>query len=287
MVPDQWYDANGVWTGSATTLPDGRLAMLYTGSTNESVQVQCLAVPSDPSDPLLTSWTKYAGNPVLLPPPGIGPRDFRDPTTAWFDPSDRTWRVVIGSKDDAGHAGIAVVYRTTDLVRFELLPGHLHRVEGTGMWECVDFYPVGTRPGEGAEQGVDMSDAIAGNGAVAAGDVVHVMKASMDDDRHDYYALGRYDARANAWTPLDAGRDVGTGGLRYDWGKFYASKTFYDPAKRRRVLWGWVGETDSERADVAKGWASLQVPTYNHFLLLRINSSYSILLFCRRMYCTL
>lgn len=32
----------------------------------------------------------------------------------------------------------------------------------------------------------------------------------------------------------------------------------YDPAKRRRVLWGWVGETDSERADVAKGWASLQ-----------------------------
>jgi sucrose-6-phosphate hydrolase SacC (GH32 family) len=46
--------------------------------------------------------------------------------------------------------------------------------------------------------------------------------------------------------------------MRYDWGNFYASKTFYDPAKRRRVLWGWVGEADSERADVSKGWASLQ-----------------------------
>jgi beta-fructofuranosidase len=109
-----------------------------------------------------------------------------------------------------------------------------------------------------------MSDALGKNGAVV-GDVVHVMKASMDDDRHDYYALGRYDAAANAWTPLDAEKDVGTG-LRYDWGKFYASKTFYDPAKRRRVLWGWVGETDSERADVSKGWASLQV----HVLLLII-----------------
>ncbi|AQK67692.1 Beta-fructofuranosidase 1 [Zea mays] len=229
--------------------------MLYTGSTNASVQVQCLAVPADDADPLLTNWTKYEGNPVLYPPPGIGPKDFRDPTTAWIDPSDGAWRVVIGSKDDDGHAGIAVVYRTTDLVHFELLPGLLHRVDGTGMWECIDFYPVATR-GRASANGVDMSDAIASNGAVA-GDVLHVMKASMDDDRHDYYALGRYDAAANAWTPIDAGRDVGIG-LRYDWGKFYASKTFYDPAKRRRVLWGWVGETDSERADVSKGWASLQ-----------------------------
>ena len=61
----------------------------------------------------------------------------------------------------------------------------------------------------------------------------------------------------------DAAIDVGIG-LRYDYGKFYASKTFYDPAKKRRVLWGWVGETDSERADVAKGWAGIQVA--NHII---------------------
>ncbi|BAF07540.1 sucrose:sucrose 1-fructosyltransferase [Oryza sativa Japonica Group] len=246
MVPDQWYDVNGVWTGSATTLPDGRLAMLYTGSTNASVQVQCLAVPSDPDDPLLTNWTKYHANPVLYPPRTIGDRDFRDPTTAWRDPSDGDWRIVIGSKDEH-HAGIAVVYRTADFVTYDLLPGLLHRVEATGMWECIDFYPVA------GGEGVDMTEAMYARNK----GVVHVMKASMDDDRHDYYALGRYDPARNAWTPLDAAADVGIG-LRYDWGKFYASKTFYDPAKRRRVLWGWVGETDSERADVAKGWASLQ-----------------------------
>ncbi|EMS61371.1 Acid beta-fructofuranosidase [Triticum urartu] len=236
MVPDQWYDINGVWTGSATVLPDGSLVMLYTGSTNTSVQVQCLAVPADPNDSLLRNWTKYEANPILVPPPGIGDKDFRDPTTAWFDESDKTWRTVIGSKDNHGHTGIVMTYKTKDFINYELIPGLLHSVPGTGMWECIDFYPVG---------GADGSEEL------------YAMKESSDDDRHDWYALGRYDAAANKYTPIDAEMDVGIG-LRYDWGKFYASKTFYDPSKNRRVLWGWIGETDSERADVAKGWASLQ-----------------------------
>jgi choline dehydrogenase-like flavoprotein len=52
MVPDQWYDINGVWTGSATVFPDGTLSMLYTGSTNAWVQVQYIAVTEDPNDSL-------------------------------------------------------------------------------------------------------------------------------------------------------------------------------------------------------------------------------------------
>ncbi|MFS7949891.1 putative sucrose:sucrose fructosyltransferase [Helianthus anomalus] len=54
--------------------------------------------------------------------------------------------------------------------------------------------------------------------------------------------------------------DVGIG-LRYDYGKFYASKTFYDPSKKRRVLWGYVGETDLQKDDIKKEWAKmLNVP---------------------------
>ncbi|VAI41553.1 unnamed protein product [Triticum turgidum subsp. durum] len=170
MSPDQWYDINGVWSGSATVLPDGRIVMTY---------------------------------------------------------------------------------KTNDFINYELVPGLLHRVPGTGMWECIDLYPVG------GKRGIDMTEVVAAASTNGGDDVLHVMKESSDDDRHDYYALGRYDAAKNTWTPLDADADVGIG-LRYDWGKFYASKTFYDPAKKRRVLWGWVGETDSEHADVAKGWASLQ-----------------------------
>ncbi|CAL5026240.1 unnamed protein product [Urochloa decumbens] len=249
MVPDHWYDANGVWSGSATRLPDGRIVMLYTGSTPESVQVQNLAEPADVSDPLLREWVKSDANPILVPPPGIGLKDFRDPTTAWRVPNDTAWRVAIGSKD-RDHAGLALVYRTQDFVRYDEEPVLMHAVPGTGMWECVDFYPVSAAAGAEGENGMETS-------APPGPAVKHVVKASLDDDKHDYYAIGTYDAAADTWTPDDAGNDVGIG-LRYDYGKFYASKTFYDPVLRRRVLWGWVGETDSERADILKGWASLQ-----------------------------
>ncbi|KAG1354491.1 beta-fructofuranosidase 1 [Cocos nucifera] len=245
MVPDQWYDANGVWTGSATLMPDGRIAMVYTGSTTQSVQVQNLAFPADPDDPLLIRWNKSESNPVIFPPPWVGPTDFRDPTTAWYVPTESAWRLAIGAKDSE-HNGIALLYQTKDFITYELLPGFLHAVNGTGMWECVDFYPVST----GSALGLDTST---GPGPR----VKYVLKASLDEKKQDYYAIGTYDGEEGTWTPDEPEMDVGIG-LRYDYGKFYASKTFYDPVKERRVLWGWTAETDSEWADLLKGWASLQ-----------------------------
>ncbi|KAL0329597.1 UNVERIFIED_CONTAM: Acid beta-fructofuranosidase 2, vacuolar [Sesamum radiatum] len=242
MVPDQWYDINGVWTGSATILPDGQLVMLYTGSTNESVQVQNLAFPIDQSDPLLINWVKYSGNPVLVPPPGIMDLDFRDPTTAWLTPEGK-WRIIIGSK--INKTGISLVYDTTDFKTYDMLNGVLHAVPETGMWECVDFYPVS----EVENYGMDTS--------INGPKVKHVVKTSLDDDRNDYYALGTYDSEAGIWTPDDPSIDVGIG-LRYDYGIYYASKTFYDKKLRRRILWSWIKETDSEKSDIRKGWASLQ-----------------------------
>ncbi|CAL9762967.1 unnamed protein product, partial [Musa acuminata subsp. burmannicoides] len=35
-------------------------------------------------------------------------------------------------------------------------------------------------------------------------------------------------------------------------------KSFYDPAKKRRILWGWANESDSANADKDKGWAGVQ-----------------------------
>ncbi|GLT47195.1 hypothetical protein SLA2020_209070 [Shorea laevis] len=242
MVPDQWYDFNGVWTGSATILPDGKIVMLYTGATNESVQVQNLAYPADPSDPLLIKWIKYSGNPVLVPPPGIHHKDFRDPTTAWLT-SEGKWRIIIGSK--INRTGIALVYDTKDFKTYELLDRLLHGVPGTGMWECVDFYPVSKTEDSGLDTSI--------NGP----EVKHVVKASLDDDKHDYYAIGTYHDKNSTWVPDNPEIDVGIG-IRYDYGVFYASKTFYDQDKSRRILWGWIGESDSEFADVKKGWASIQ-----------------------------
>ncbi|KAA8533854.1 hypothetical protein F0562_031371 [Nyssa sinensis] len=210
MVPDRWYDLNGVWTGSATILPDGQIVMLYTGDTVDSVQVQNLAYPANLSDPLLLDWVKYSGNPVLVPPPGIGSDDFRDPTTAWQGP-DGKWRVMIGSKSNT--TGISLVYQTSNFTSYELLEGVLHAVPHTGqVWT---------------------------------------------DNKHDYYALGTYDPITVSWTPDNPEMDVGTG-LRVDYGKYYASKTFYDQTKRRRILWGWTAETDYEGVDLLKAWSSVQ-----------------------------
>lgn len=241
MVPDQWYDINGVWTGSATILPDGKIMMVYTGDTDQFVQVQNLAYPKNLSDPLLLEWVKYPGNPVMTPPKGIGAKDFRDPTTAWVGP-DGVWRLIIGSK--VNKTGISMVYKTTDFISYDLV-ANLHSVPGTGMWECVDFFPVSTT----SQNGLDTS--VYGPG------IKHLLKFSSDDERIDYYALGTYDMGTETWVPDNPELDVGIG-LRYDYGKFYASKTFYDQNKGRRILWGWIGETDSEADDLLKGWSSVQ-----------------------------
>lgn len=243
MVPDQPYDINGVWTGSATILPNGRIIMLYTGDTADLVQVQCVAYPANLSDPLLLNWVKDPANPVLLPPPGIGKKDFRDPTTAWLTPEGDAWRITIGSR--INKTGISMVYETRDFVNYELLDGYLHQVPGTGMWECIDFFPVSMM----GENGLDTS----ANGP----GIKHVMKASLDDDKNDYYAIGTYDPVNNKWIPDDPTLDVGIG-LRYDYGKYYASKTFYDQNKKRRILWGWIRETDAESLDIMKGWSGVQ-----------------------------
>ncbi|KAK2439818.1 acid beta-fructofuranosidase [Trifolium repens] len=242
MVPDEWFDINGVWTGSATLLPNGEIKMLYTGDTDNYVQVQNLAYPANLSDPLLLDWVKYADNPILEPPPGIGLKDFRDPTTAWIGP-DGKWRILIGSKK--GKTGLSLVYKTTNFTNFELNDNYLHAVPGTGMWECVDFYPVLINGSNGLDTSV--------NGP----QVKHVLKASLDDTKVDCYAIGTYFVENDTWVPDDPLEDVGIG-LLLDYGRYYASKTFYDPVKKRRILWGWINETDSESDDLEKGWASLQ-----------------------------
>nr|CAB60153.1 sucrose:sucrose 1-fructosyl transferase [Taraxacum officinale] len=242
MVPDHWYDIEGVMTGSATMLPDGQIIMLYTGNAYDLAQLQCLAYAVNSSDPLLLEWKKYEGNPILFPPPGVGYKDFRDPSTLWRGP-DGDWIMIMGSKHNQT-IGCALVYRTSNFTHFELSEEPLHAVPHTGMWECVDLYPVSTTH----TNGLDMMD----NGP----NVKYILKQSGDEDRHDWYAIGSFDPINDKWYPDDPENDVGIG-LRYDYGKFYASKTFYDQHKSRRVLWGYVGETDPPKDDLLKGWANM------------------------------
>lgn len=170
-----------------------------------------------------------------------------------YNSSDSTWYIVIGSKNNSlHHTGIATIFATKDFIHYTLLPNVLHSVDKVGMWECVELYAVATA---GPLTGQGLSDYV-----MPAQDVKHVLKASINDERHDYYAIGTYDPTTMTWTPDDKTMDVGIG-LRFDWGRYYAGRTFYDPVKKRRVMWAYCKETDSRNADVMKGWASLQVRT--------------------------
>lgn len=239
--PSEPFDINGCWSGSTTFLHGGNPAILYTGADLKYRQVQNLVVPKNVSDPLLKEWVKSPLNPLLTPIDGIDPNNFRDPTTAWRGP-DEVWRVIIGSMING--QGMALLYRSKDFVRWTRSKNPLHSSTKTGMWECPDFYPVSIN----SKNGVDSS--------ARRKFTKHVLKASFNSS--DHYILGDYTPKRDRYLVdtdfMDNGLD-----LRYDYGKFYASKTFYDGAKKRRILWGWVTESDSESDDIRKGWSGLQV----------------------------
>ncbi|GLT62695.1 hypothetical protein SLA2020_353120 [Shorea laevis] len=241
MRPSEPYDINGVWSGSATILPGNKPVILYTGRDLHDRQVQNYAIPANASDPYLRKWVKPANNPLLVPDNDMNATAFRDPTTAWF--SNGHWKMLVGGKRK--RRGMALLYRSKDFIHWIKAKHPLHSAPNTGMWECPDFFPI------------SLFDKTGRDTSASGDNVKHVLKVSLDETRYDYYTVGTYFPKKDEYVPDNTSID-GWAGLRYDYGNFYASKTFFDPSMNRRVLWGWVNESDSARDDALKGWAGIQ-----------------------------
>ncbi|KAJ7971585.1 Beta-fructofuranosidase, insoluble isoenzyme 1 [Quillaja saponaria] len=237
------FDINGCWSGSATVLPGNRPVILYTGIDTQERQVQNYAIPENASDPYLIKWIKPDNNPIAVPTPDMNVSTFRDPTTAWWDSGH--WKMVVGSRRK--RRGMAYLYRSRDFINWVKAKHPLHSTPNTGMWECPDFYPVHQ---DGSTNGLDTSF----NGPK----VKHVFKVSLDLTRYEYYTLGTYLRDKDRYVPDNTSVD-GWRGLRYDYGNFYASKSFFDAKLNRRILWGWANESDSKDDDSEKGWAGVQL----------------------------
>ncbi|GAA0154082.1 hypothetical protein LIER_12167 [Lithospermum erythrorhizon] len=239
-------DINGCFSGSATILPNGKPTLLYSGVDSRKNQVQNVAFPKNISDPYLKQWVKLPQNPLIKPTPKnrIDTSSFRDPTTAWLDESDGHWRTVIGSK--IKDKGVAVLYKSKDFIHWNISNRLFHSRDRVGMCECPDFYPVSTT----SEIGLDTSK-LTGFG------IKIIFKLSLQDTAHDYYTIGGYDRRKDVYTP-DKGSVDNDSGLRYDYGKFYASKSFYDSEKRRRILWAWINESLPQQEYIKQGWSGIQ-----------------------------
>ncbi|XP_076907511.1 beta-fructofuranosidase, cell wall isozyme-like [Bidens hawaiensis] len=187
-----------------------------------------LAFPKNTTDPLLKDWTKWAANPILIPENDTPPDQFRDPSTAWMGPDGR-WRMVIGGK--INHYAATILYHSSNGLKWTRARKPFHSSSSIDMWECPNIYPVNT---------------------------FHVLKTSYA--RHDWYVLGKYDPKVDRFVLITDDFSLGNRHLRYDYGVFYASKSFYNTAKNRRVLWAWVPEvSDKPESDAIKrGWSGLQ-----------------------------
>ncbi|KAF2893415.1 hypothetical protein ILUMI_12759 [Ignelater luminosus] len=135
LAPDQYYDWDGVFSGSAI-VKDDKLYLIYTGHTWQN-EVQCVAVSEDG-----IHFEKVPQNPVLDAndlPPNAQRQDFRDPKV--IQRGD-TYYLVVASKTNS-NTGQLLLYQSSDLIDWQfksiLLEGS--REEGE-MWECPDLFEL-------------------------------------------------------------------------------------------------------------------------------------------------
>ena len=144
MAPDQEYDKDGCFSGSAVTMDDGRHLLVYTGVRREEdenggmhdVQTQCIAIGDG------VNYEKYSLNPVVdekTLPEGAGRFDFRDPKV--FKENGK-YVMVVGNKT-VDKDGQILQYVSDDGISWKydrLLIKNNHRF-GV-MWECPDYFEL-------------------------------------------------------------------------------------------------------------------------------------------------
>ena len=221
LAPDEPYDKDGCFSGSAVETEDGQHVLLYTGvrktEEGDEYQTQCVAFGDG------TDYEKSPLNPVIdetLLPAGGSHVDFRDP---------KIWR-----EDDMYYAvaanllpekrGAILLYTSEDALHWRAL-GVLAGGEGKygTMWECPDFFPLDGR---------------------------HVLLHSAHEMRAEgleFHAgdgtachIGRYDRESHRLEDehvqtVDYGID------------FYAPQTM-EAADGRRVMIGWMQSWAASRA---------------------------------------
>lgn len=223
LSPDELYDKDGCFSGSAVTLPDGRHLLMYTGVLKEhqrngsvcEVQTQCLAV-GDGID-----YEKYGENPVLTEqdtPEGSSRFDFRDPKM--WQKEDGTYCCVIGSLSKDG-SGQILLYTSKDGFnwKYETILVANHNRFGK-MWECPDFFKLDGKgvllvsPQDMLPQGFEYHN---GNGTLCL---------IGDYDEENYCYTEQYNQA------IDYGID------------FYAPQTVLTP-DGRRIMIGWLQNWDT------------------------------------------
>ncbi len=223
LAPDELYDRDGCFSGSAIVLPDGRHLLMYTGVVKEylrnneisEVQTQCIAVGDG------INYEKYEKNPVLDEkdlPEGCSRFDFRDPKI--WKKADGTYCCIAGNRPADG-SGQILLFTSMDCFQWtfkKVLSANRDRFGK--MWECPDFFELdGKRvllisPQDMLPRGFEYHN---GNGTLCL--------------------IGEYDENTDTFTE--------EGNQSIDYGiDFYAPQTILTP-DGRRVMIGWMQNWDT------------------------------------------
>ncbi|CAG5955914.1 sucrose-6-phosphate hydrolase [Streptococcus pneumoniae] len=139
LAPDQDYDRNGCFSGSAI-VKDDRLWLMYTGHIEEKTgvrQVQNMAFSDDG-----IHFEKISQNPVATGsdlPDELIAADFRDPKL--FEKDGRYYSVVAAKHKN--NVGCIVLLGSDNLVEWQFESIFLKGVEHQGfMWECPDYFEL-------------------------------------------------------------------------------------------------------------------------------------------------
>lgn len=212
LLPDQAYDAQGVYSGSALEI-DGQLCLYYTGNVKQAgrrISHQCLATSTDGQHfckrgPVLTTpagYTEHFRDPKVVPAPQGG------------------YAMVVGAQRQNG---LGAVELCTSPDGFHWGTGDaIGLSEEYQMMECPDLFPLDGMP-------------------VLLYCPQHRDNAA--DTSLDSFSVGQVlDDWPDAAHPLN----LDTGWQRLDAGfDFYAPQTFQTP-DGRRILFGWMSRLEGE-----------------------------------------
>ncbi|SCW71579.1 beta-fructofuranosidase [Lachnospiraceae bacterium C10] len=222
LAPDETYDEDGCFSGSAITLEDGRHLLMYTGvhksvdDPKRSAQHQCIAIGDG------VDYEKIATNPVISVdaiPQGDDRFDFRDPKIIRL--SDGTYVALAANMSKDG-SGQILMYKSKDCLNWtywKVLAKNQNRYGK--MWECPDFFQLEdkwyliTSPQFMRSEGKEF---ICGNGTLW-------IDGDFDETSGEFTEAGHYRS-------IDYGID------------FYAPQTVLTE-DGRRIMIGWMQNWDA------------------------------------------
>lgn len=222
LAPDQAYDRNGVFSGSALVVAD-RLYVMYTGhlihADGTITENQNIAYSDDG-----VHFEKYQNNPVLDAqdlPDGASTKDFRDPKLVQH--GDKFYAVIASSYQN--EAGQILLYESKDLLHWQFKSVVLNHLQELGMIaECPDLFSFNKK------------------------DAMIFSAIGHNDDTHEVkVTLGKMDWDQGVFYPqriqtLDQGAD------------FYAPQTFEHQGKRLLISWLRHANETNYLADQQQKW---------------------------------